>query len=86
MCMCVRVYSLGRAYERMRPSERMRPNHSINSVLYNPLDAILFNKANVAYGPAMAATAPSLTLSPQRGPAENQLTPYVVLLSVQLKP
>jgi len=49
----------------------MRPNHSINSALYNPLDAILFNKANVAYDPAMATTAPSLTPSPRRGPAEN---------------
>lgn len=55
------------------PSERTRPNHSINSVLYDPLDAILFNKANVAYGPAMTTTAPSLTLSPRHGLAENQL-------------
>lgn len=45
-------------------SEHMRSNHSINPVLYDPLDAILFNKANAAYGPAIATTAPSLTLSP----------------------
>lgn len=65
MCICVLVCNA--------PSERTRPNHSINSVLYDPLDAILFNKANAAYGPAMTTTAPSLTLSPRHGPAENQL-------------
>jgi hypothetical protein len=66
------------------PGERTRPNHSINPVLYDSLDAILFNKANAAYGPAMATAAPSLTLSPRRGPAENQLapcTPPSVILS-----
>lgn len=81
---CVSVRTCVRRVD--APSERMRPNHSINPVLYNPLDAILFNKANAAYGPAMAATAPSLSPSPRCGPAENQLTPCVVLLStLQLK-
>lgn len=63
---CVRVRRARVCVSHVRvdaPSEHMRSNHSINPVLYDPLDAILFNKANAAYGPAIATTAPSLTLS-----------------------
>nr|KAF7425642.1 hypothetical protein H0235_008080 [Vespula pensylvanica] len=36
--------------------EWMRTNHSINSVLYDPLDAILSNKADATYALNIAVT------------------------------